>query len=415
MLESLFAYPAVVARHRAAPLLGERERFLTRCSQRGYTAQGLRKIAWMLLVISRSIPAGRRKVRQSEIERGARRHTVRFLRHKAGRGNCATTQRMFRHLATTWFGYLGKLAPEEPSRGFFDAQVEAFERFMREERGLSEVTILSRRQRVGHFLGSLPSRVRSVRQITVADIDRYLIQQSGRGWSRRSLAVLAASLRSFFRYIEGRHGCKAGLAAAIASPRIYSDEGLPRGPDWDAVQRLIASATGNTPMAMRDRAILMLLAVYGFRRGEVARLCLEDIEWDQEVLRVVRPKQRRVQRYPLTRPVGNAVVQYLRQVRPRCAYREIFLAMKAPMRPLSPGTITSIVRRRLSRLGVHVRGCGPHGLRHACARHLLEQGFSLKQIGDQLGHRRASTTLHYAKIDLRSLRQVAELNLRDLL
>jgi hypothetical protein len=87
---------------------------------------------------------------------------------------------MFRHLATTWFGYLGKLAPEEPSRGFFDAQVEAFERFMREERGLSEVTILSRRQRVGHFLGSLPSRVRSVRQITVADIDRYLIQQSGR-------------------------------------------------------------------------------------------------------------------------------------------------------------------------------------------------------------------------------------------
>jgi hypothetical protein len=67
MLESLFAYPAVVARHRAAPLLGERERFLTRCSQRGYTAQGLRKIAWMLLVISRSIPAGRRKVRQSEI------------------------------------------------------------------------------------------------------------------------------------------------------------------------------------------------------------------------------------------------------------------------------------------------------------------------------------------------------------
>ena len=162
------------------------------------------------------------------------------------------THQMFRHFATSWFGFLGRLTPEAQSSGLFDAQVEAFEHFMREERELSEVTILSRCQRAGHFLRSLSSRIRFVRQITVADIDRYLIRQSGRGWSRRSLAVLAANLRSFFRYAEGQHWCKAGLAAAIASPRIDADEGLPRGPDWEEVQRLIASTISRITIGCSD-------------------------------------------------------------------------------------------------------------------------------------------------------------------
>jgi site-specific recombinase XerD len=65
--------------------------------------------------------------------------------------------------------------------------------------------------------------------------------------------------------------------------------------------------------------------------------------------------------------------------------------------------------------GVTAPRLGAHALRHACARHLLTRGFSIKEIGDQLGHRRATSTLHYAKIDLDGLRQVAELNLRSLL
>jgi integrase len=142
---------------------------------------------------------------------------------------------------------------------------------------------------------------------------------------------------------------------------------------------------------------------------------LEDLDWEAEVIRVVRPKQRRVQHYPLTRPVGDALVRYLREVRPRCTDREVFLAMKAPIRPLSAWSISAIVRWRLAAIGVPISPRGSHSLRHACARHLLAQGFSFKQIGDQLGHRRVSTTLHYAKVDVNGLRQVAELSLTRLL
>lgn len=415
MLDQLYVRPAVLARHRAAPLLAEREQFLTDCTERGYNRTGARKIAWMLLVIVTSISADRRGISAAEIEHAAREHGTRFARHKDGRGNCQSTQQLFVRIATAWFGFLGQLQPTALPRRRFAWQLEAFEHFMREERGLSAVTILSRYQRIGNFLGALPQGVRSVQQISIRHIDDYLVRQSGRGWSRPSLAALAGDLRSFFRYAEAQHWCNAGITAAIASPRIYCDERLPRGPDREDVQALIASTIGDDPVAIRDRAIVLLLALYGLRRGEVARLQLEDIDWDAEVLRIVRPKQRRVQHYPLIQPVGDALVRYLHDVRPRCVHRSVFLAMKAPLRPLSPQSITPIVRWRLAALGVHAPRCGPHGLRHAFAQHLLAEGFSLKQIGDQLGHRRASTTSQYAKVDLAGLRQVAELDLRWLL
>lgn len=415
MIDTLFSHSATVARHRAAPLIAERERFLVNCAERGYNRTGLRKIAWMLLVISSSLFVSKRKISVAEIEHAARHRGVRFNRHKAGGGNCPGTQQLFVRIATAWFDFLGRLEPKALPRSPFAPQIEAFERFMREERGLSAVTIFSRVQRTGNFLISLHPRVRSVEQITVLQVDRYLVRQSDHGWTRASLATLASDLRSFFRYAEAQHWCKAGIAAAIDSPRLYSDEGLPRGPDWEQVQALIASTAGDGAVAIRDRAIVMLLALYGLRRGEVARLRLEDIDWEAEVIRIVRPKQRRIQHYPLIRPVGDALVRYLREVRSRCDYREVFLAMKAPLRPLSPESITAIVHWRLAELGVDIRARGAHALRHACAGHLLEQGFSLKQIGDQLGHRRASSTRQYTKIDLNGLRQVAELDLGWLL
>ena len=415
MHETLFVYPATLARYQAAPLFPERERFLAHCDKQGYTRRGLRKIAWLLLVIASTRLARNGRVRIEEIEQVARRHRVRFLQHSSERGNCHTTQQLFIHTAATWYGFLGRLATYRPARGRFSTHLDAFERFMRDERGLSAITIDTRHQQIGRFLSGLPRRVRSPAAITVLDVDRHLIHLSKHGWSRTSLARVASSLRAFFDYAETQRWCKQGFSDGIDSPRIYGDEGLPRGPDWSQVQTLIASTVGSDPASIRDRAVIMLLALYGLRRGEVVRLRLEDIDWKAELLRVVRPKQRRIQHYPLIAPLGHALIRYLKDVRPRSAAREIFLTIKAPLRPLSAGGVTSVIRNRLRSLGVENVPRGPHSLRHACARHLLDEGFTFKEIGDQLGHRRASSTSLYAKLDLRALREVGELRLGRLL
>jgi len=178
---------------------------------------------------------------------------------------------------------------------------------------------------------------------------------------------------------------------------------------------LLAASEGDDPTAIRDRAILLLLSVYGCRCGEVIRLRLEDLDWQQERIYFTRPKASRVQTYPLSRVVGDAILRYLREVRPRSSYREVFLRLLAPIQPLQRAALWWVVSHRLRALGVTLHHKGPHALRHACATHLLEEGFTLKQIGDHLGHRRADTTRIYAKVDLTGLRQVADFNLGDLL
>lgn len=229
------------------------------------------------------------------------------------------------------------------------------------------------------------------------------------------MATLAWYLRCFFRFAETQHWCSPGIAATIISPRRYALEDVPRSPSWEEVERLVARTTGDKPVQIRDLAIVLLLAVYGLRRGEVAGLKLGDIDWEARRLRVYRSKQCRFQSFPLVRPVADAIIRYLREVRAQCAHREVFLAMKPPIRALSASSISILARRRLHAVNVTLPRVGAHCLRHACARHLVAQGFSLKEIGDQLGHRSTSATSIYAKVDLAGLRQVAELDLGRLL
>jgi site-specific recombinase XerD len=103
---------------------------------------------------------------------------------------------------------------------------------------------------------------------------------------------------------------------------------------------------------------------------------------EREVIAVARPKQRPAQEYPLVPTVGEALLRYLQQVRPRCGRRELFLSLQAPFRPLSAGAFYHLVSSRLYQLNIPSLRHGPHALRHACAGHLLAQGFSLKAIGD---------------------------------
>jgi integrase len=178
---------------------------------------------------------------------------------------------------------------------------------------------------------------------------------------------------------------------------------------------LDATASGNDPVNIRDHAILSLLIHYGLRRGEVERLTLDDMDWVAETIHVTRPKLRRPQCYPLSVPVGEAILRYVREVRPRCSHRAVFLTIKAPFRPLSGNSISAMVRMRLTEQGVKLNRVGAHCLRHACASQLLDAGFTLKQIADHLGHRSMNSTRIYTKIDLRGLRQVAEFDLGALL
>jgi len=133
------------------------------------------------------------------------------------------------------------------------------------------------------------------------------------------------------------------------------------------VKKLVTSVVGASPVQIRSRCAILLCSVYGFRVGEVCRLRLEDIDWAEEKIFLRRPKQRKVQTYPLTTEVGNALLRYLKEARPRCAQREVFVTPRRPYRPVSVGALSTMTQKLQKRLGLKLKRYGSHVLRHACA------------------------------------------------
>jgi site-specific recombinase XerD len=400
MFDQLFKSPVVLARHRTGPLLEERLSFLAHLANQGYSRTQLRRNANGLLVIAQMLGAGSRPRTPITAER---------LKHKL-----AKRPRLY-PLATRWLLFTGRLRLRPTAVTPCAKKIQAFAQHLEQEQERSLATVHTYCWLLSQFFDRLRGKGDSLREITPQRIDRALQKLADPGgYSRNTIRNWVYALRAFFRFAAARGWCREGLAAGIWGPRVFTQALLPRGPSWDDVRRLLASTEGDQPPHVRARAILMLFAVYGLRAGEVGRLRLEDFDWEQEVFRVVSSKTKRIRTYPLTRSVGDAIVRYLQEVRPRSPHRELFLSLRAPFRPVRK-SLWSLVADRLRSLHVSLSHYGPHVLRHACATRLLAAGLSLKEIGDQLGHADPNSTRIYAKVDLVSLRQVADFDLGGVL
>jgi site-specific recombinase XerD len=417
MFEQLFTCPRTVKRFSGGPLLEERLRYLVHCAAQGSTRSSLRLIAQHQLVLVEYLhleTADSITIQQiqaaanSWVQRQPQPHTHNATDYRYARLRFISDGRQ-------WLSFLGRLRGQGAIRRPYTHLIEGFAEDMVREKGLSQHTIRSRCGHVEQFLERFWEQHGSFVEVTIGDIDAAIARKGKQdGYARTSIQNYVNALRSFFRYAELRGWCSSGLAAAIMAPRLYAEEGLPKGPTWVDVQRLLASTESDQPKDIRDRAIIMLLAVYGMRASEVRGLKLEDLDWEKELIHVSRPKPRRRQSYPLVHTVGEAILRYLEHVRPRICRREVFLTLKAPFRPLGGGVLYDLVSDRLRALGVSLPQYGPHSLRHACATRLLAEGFSMKEIGDHLGHRKVDTTRVYAKVNLAALRQVADFDLGDL-
>jgi site-specific recombinase XerD len=414
MFDQLFKQPNALSRQQNAPFASERASFLARRAKDGAAPGTLVRLARELLVVARELDlANNDRVTPMAIEVAADRWArQQKRRHRAHTKHWSMI--FFRQTATDWLRFLGRLSIPEPKPKPFASLVLQFANDLQYQRGLSPATISNYRWHIERFLNWYNTQQRDFAAVSITDTDTFLAQQ-GAHWCRVSIATNAKALRAFFRYAEAQNWCHTGISTAIESPRLFCDETLPAGPDWEDAGQIIPPYDMDQPRAIRDRAILLLFFVYGMRSGEVARIRLEDIDWETEQLTVTRTKQRHSQIYPLTHEVGSAIVRYLQEVRPNCGCREVFLTLKAPFRPLSTGGLYHLTRSRFISLGIQTPHYGPHALRHACACHMLAKGFSFEAISDHLGHQDLNSTRHYAKVNLKGLREVARFDLGGLL
>jgi len=283
--------------------------------------------------------------------------------------------------------------------------LEDYRSWLRVHRGLSERTIARHLYHLHKLLPELGTATH--------DYDAARIRNVVREWRERTgsadLRTITSALRSYLRFLAGVGLCRPNLDHAIPPVLQWRLSSLPRYLTSADVERVIASCDQLTRGRLRDRAILLLLARLGLRAGDVAGLRLSDVDWTSGMLRL-SGKARRQVRLPLPQDVGDALLAYIEQERPRVHQEAVFLMMVAPYRSFAQSShVSTIVALALKRAGISdPPSTGASLLRHSAATSMLRSGATLEAVGTVLRHRSLDMTAHYAKVDIAMLEQIAQ-------
>lgn len=284
-------------------------------------------------------------------------------------------------------------------------EVDAFLNFLRLECGASENTILAYTRDLTRFAELLRrSGANGIAEVRPAHVTRFLREELGAGRAVATAARELAAVRSFLRFAVAEGMVGGSAADAIESPSLW--QRLPVVLSADEVRRLLAAPAGDSPVALRDRAMLEVLYATGARASEVVTLGRDSVDLAMRYARVFG-KGRKERIVPLGRACVEALRAYLERGRPALARLrdspEMFLSRRG--RPLRRERLWAIVRRAALAAGISKR-VSPHTLRHSFATHLLEGGADLRVVQEMLGHANVKTTELYTHLDASRLRSV---------
>jgi site-specific recombinase XerD len=371
----------------------------------GYSLWSLRRRIWIAVSFSRWL--AEKSVRLSSV---SSRHFDQYLRYRTRRqdiypGDTTALKQLLVFLRDRKVIAVEKIRP--PSLTSVERYVQAFERYLRDERVLATATIIYYVRFIRAFLKDrFESKTVTLSRLCAGDVVQFVQRQAPRLHLKRA-KLLTTALRSFLQYTRYRGYVRLDLAAAVPRVANWSMPSIPRAIAPDQVRRLLAQINRRTAVGRRDYAILLLLARLGLRSCEVAFLELDDIDWRDGSLSV-HGKGGRLVQLPLPKDVGEAIAAYLEHGRPPSASRRVFLRAKAPIRGfLDSSAVGTIVRHALLRAGIDAPTTGAHQFRHGLATEMLRQGASLSEIGELLGHRSPETTKIYTKVDINALRTLA--------
>lgn len=227
----------------------------------------------------------------------------------------------------------------------------------------------------------------------------YLYQKSRR-FKSSQLHNMVSSLRALLRFLQFKgfiehdfSGCIPRIAKVPCEPPIHLS--------GEQINQLLCTAS-----SLRNAAILTLLSSYGVRAKEVAQLRLQDLNWKNGTLCLVKTKGRSERLLPLLPKPGAAIARYLQKERPKVDC--LFLFLSDENQALCSRSISSIVSRALKRAAINSGGRAAHLFRHSLATRLVQNGTPIKEVADLLGHKSLASTQIYARADLHMLVSVVQ-------
>lgn len=404
MLDDYFERPEILRRHRAGILGAYLDAYTSTAKSQGYPWGTVRDHCYVFRLFGRWLE--RRGLGVADLDDDLvarfwrRQHHVPRVRHSGTK----PLQRLLAQLREQ-----GVVSAQRPVvRTEAAALAHRYGEYLQQHRALAADSASRQVPVIEHFLrlsfGRGPLRLRALGE---KDVTRFVLGTAD-SVSPRTNQTQMSALRSFFRFLLEQGEIEVDLAGMVPTVAAWRHAGVPKYLSPHQVEQVLASCDRDTPVGRRDFAMLMMLARLGLRASEVARLDLEDIRWRTGEL-IIRGKGSSVEALPLLAEVGEALAAYIKKDRPLCQTRRVFTRVRAPLTALArKGSVTTVVRAAMSRAGLDVPVRGAHVLRHSLATSMLRDGASMSEIGVVLRHRSPATTEIYAKVDLTSLRRLAQ-------
>ncbi len=406
MIEKIFVFRSSHERYRSGPIAPHTDSFAKFLVERGHSALAIKTRFGVIRDTNTWLVRKRLDIKSL----GNQVVVKRFLRCRRQNVASGTFQqdRYTLHLFLEHLQKGGVLKPpklDRPSES--DRLIEQFSQHLVNERGLSNT---ANDRYCGLASEFLAKRFRGkkirLRKLSAKDVYDFTLSYSRR--VRPKTAALAVSaLRSFFRFLLLDGLITIDLAEYVPTIPNRTNADLPRYLGAEEIRTIIDSCDRSTATGKRNYAILLILARFGLRACEVRALTLDDIDWQSGML-TVRGKGQRLNRFPLPKDVGAAIVEYIKTARPHSLCRHLFLSSRPPIRELTnSASISSMVRRTIMQTSLRPPYCGAHVFRHSLGTQVLRSGASLREVGHLLRHRGMNTTAIYAKVDFKGLSQVA--------
>lgn len=321
-----------------------------------------------------------------------------------------TNSAALKHLLDVIQSERGSVPPATPKYSPpIDAELKAFKAYLEDTCGVARNTCVQRIYYVGEFLAVYGHGPVDDSKLNPCQLMEFLAGRA-KGCTAGTAQVMASALRSYLRFLQLNGRVDRDLVRAVPIIPRWSLATIPKTMTPEQSTRLLNVFNRETATGRRDYAMAACMLDLGMRADEVSELCLEDINWRESTLLITRRKTCRSGVLPLSNRCGQAIADYLRHDRTSTSERRLFISHRAPLgRPVGVIAIYMSILHAFELAGLksELKGTGTRILRHTAATRMHQQGATLKEVADVLGHRSIDTTVIYTKVNLPMLERVA--------
>lgn len=213
-------------------------------------------------------------------------------------------------------------------------------------------------------------------------------------------------LKNFLKFLYEKNFIKSDFASKIPSYRVPQQTRLPSFYSKKEIEIFFKTVEKNTALDLRNYAMILMAFRLGMRASDIVNIKFENIDWENNKIWFYQLKNGNYQEHPLLGDIGNSIIDYIENGRPKTDNANVFVSHKVPHPSLSSQTLTGIVQEIFKKSGIDIskRRFGPHSMRHSLAYHMLNKNVGLSQISSILGHSNSQSTMNYLRIDITSMR-----------